>query len=191
MDDYISENNKLKDSRNIECAKNHLCMQKYKDYIIFKYEDSIIYNDYSDGSGLGLLIVDQDSHYHLHFQQNYYSVSQYVEMADKMATLPKTMIVIVYSFGKWSREMSPELQLQLYSIGGFQLVKASQQYQFITIGRQQLCSNNGVNKRFDSELSYSLNLDYDPRFSQFVPIIDNLLYDSHSRKVKIYGYRLG
>ena len=63
MEEYVLENEKLKDSRNIECSKNKLCLQKYKDYIIFKYEDTIIYNDYTDGSGLGLLILDQNNHY--------------------------------------------------------------------------------------------------------------------------------
>jgi hypothetical protein len=58
MEEYIHENEKLKDSRNIDCAKNRLCLQKYKDYIIFKYESSIIYNDYTDGSGLALLVLD-------------------------------------------------------------------------------------------------------------------------------------
>ena len=46
--------------------------------------------------------------------------------------------------------------------------------QVITIGRQGLCSYNGLNSIFTTEISITHNLDYDPRFSQYVPLIKSI-----------------
>ncbi len=62
--------------------------------------------------------------------------------------------------------------------------------QFVTLGRARLCAYNGVNKDFPSQLEYTHNLDYDPRFSQYVPVISSLMLQPNSNKVSIYGYRL-
>ena len=43
-------------------------MKKYEDYIIIKYGNKVLFNDYTDGSGVGLVVLNQNKDYSFVFQ---------------------------------------------------------------------------------------------------------------------------
>ena len=89
--------------------------------------------------------------------------------------------------------------MAIYRIGGVEIhpiierMKINKEITQITmIGRQNLCTGNGINKNFKNKVIIDHNVFYDPRFSPEVPIIQSLSLEKRDGVgVVIKGVNLG
>lgn len=70
----------------------------------------MLFNDYTDGSGVGLVVLSQEKDYPLQFQQSY-PIEDYPILGTKLSSLPSSNNLILYTYGLWNTKdiISPEL----------------------------------------------------------------------------------